>query len=119
MKSSTLGKSTSAAEVVGISKHGVWLHVRGEEYFLSFRTFPWFREGTVASILKVKLLLREHLYWPDLHVELELESIKHPEKYPLTYRPLARHRRTAGGNVKPPRLKPNVGPTKGHVSTSL
>ena len=86
MKSSTPGKSTSAAEVVGISKHGIWLHVRGEEYFLSFTAFPWFKDGTVSSILKVKLLDREHLYWPDLDVDLELESIKHPEKYPLTYR---------------------------------
>ena len=86
MKSSTLGKSTSAAEVVGISQHGVWLHVRGEEYFLPFTTFPWFKDGTVAAILKVKLLHREHLYWPDLDVDLELDSIKHPERYPLTYR---------------------------------
>ena len=83
MKSSTLGKSTSAAEVVGISKHGVWLHVRGEEYFLSFRTFPWFRDGTVASVLKVKLLHREHLYWPDLDVDLHVASLEHPEQFPL------------------------------------
>ncbi len=89
MKSSTLGKSTSAVEVVGISKHGFWLHVRGEEHFLTFKLFPWFMDAKVASVLKVQLLHQEHLYWPDLDVDLELESIRHPEKYPLTYRPTA------------------------------
>ncbi len=54
MKSSTLGKSISAVEVVGNSKHGVWLRVSGEEYFLSFKVFPWFREAKVASLLKVR-----------------------------------------------------------------
>ena len=75
--------------VVGISKHGFWLHVRGEEYFLPFKAFPWFKEAKVGSLLKVKLLHKEHLYWPDLDVDLELESLRHPEKYPLTYRPTA------------------------------
>ena len=89
MKSSTLGRSTSAVEVVGISKHGFWLYVRGEEYFLPFKAFPWFKEAKVGSLLKVKLLHKEHLYWPDLDVDLELESLKHPEKYPHTYRPTA------------------------------
>ena len=89
MKSSTLGRSTSAAEVVGISKRGFWLHVRGQEYFLSFKAFPWFKEAKVGSVLKVKLLHQDHLHWPDLDVDLELESLRHPEKYPLTYRPTA------------------------------
>ena len=89
MKSSTLGTSTLAAEVVGISKHGFWLHVRSQEYFLSFKAFPWFKEAKIASVLKVKFLHREHLYWADLDVDLELESLRHPEKYPLTYRQTA------------------------------
>lgn len=89
MNSSALAKSTSVVEVVGISKHGLWLHVRGDEYFLSFKVFPWFKDATVASVLKVKLLHQEHLYWPDLDVDLELETIRHPEKYPLNYRPTA------------------------------
>ena len=89
MKSLTLGKSTSAVEVVSISKRGFWLQVQGDEHFLSFKLFPWFKDAKVAAVLKVKLLHHEHLYWPDLDVDLELESIKHPEKYPLTYRPTA------------------------------
>jgi Protein of unknown function (DUF2442) len=89
MKSSTLGRSTSAVEVREISKYGLRLRIGGEEYFLSFKAFPWFKEARVASVLKVKLIRRHHLNWPDLDIDLELDSIKHPEKYPLIYRPTA------------------------------
>jgi hypothetical protein len=27
-----------------------------------------------------------HLYWPDLDVDLDLERIEHPEKFPLVAR---------------------------------
>ena len=36
MKSATLGKSTSGAEVTNISRHGFWLLVADEELFVSF-----------------------------------------------------------------------------------
>ena len=82
-----LGTNTSAAEVVGISKHGFWLHVQGEEYFLPFKLFPWFKEAKVTSVLNVAVVHDEHLYWPELDIDLELECIRHPQKYPLIYRP--------------------------------
>jgi len=40
MKSATLGKSTSGAEVTNISGHGFWLLVDDEELFVSFKEFP-------------------------------------------------------------------------------
>ena len=63
--------------------------MRGEEYFLSFKSFPWFENAKVASVLKVRLLHRRHLHWPDLDIDLELESLTHSEKYPLNYRPFS------------------------------
>ncbi len=86
MKSSLIGKHTSVAEVSGITKHGVWLFVKGNEYFLPFEDFPWFKEATVAAILHLIFLHDRHLNWPDLDVDLELESLQHPGKYPLTYK---------------------------------
>lgn len=86
MKSLPIGKRTSVVEVSGITKHGVWLFVKGREYFLSFEDFPWFKEASVATILHVIFLHDRHLHWPDLDVDLELESILHPGKYPLTYK---------------------------------
>jgi hypothetical protein len=31
----------------------------------------------------VELVSDRHLYWPDLDVDLDVESIFHPENYPL------------------------------------
>ena len=89
MKSKIAGESTLAVEVLNISKHGFWILVQGREYFLPFEDFPWFRDANIASILNVELLQTHHLYWPDLDIDLELESIESPEKYPLIYKPIS------------------------------
>jgi len=86
MKSSTLGTSTSMVEVTHISAHGVWLMVRGHEYFLPYEDFPWFKDAKLGDILDVKLLHQTHLYWPNLDVDLSLKSIQDPGAYPLVAR---------------------------------
>ena len=83
MKSETLGRDTSEVEVTQISKHGIWLLLNEKEHFLSFDNFPWFRDASVSSIHNIELLNEHHLYWPDLDVDLAVESIEHPERFPL------------------------------------
>jgi hypothetical protein len=83
MKSAQLGKLTSEVEVTNISKHGFWLLLDGRELFLPFAEFPWFRDVPVGKLLNVELPHAHHLYWPDLDVDLAVESIEHPERYPL------------------------------------
>jgi hypothetical protein len=86
MKSKSPGSSTSTAEVLNISGHGIWVFVGGQEYFLPFDEYPWFKEARISQIQNVKLLRGHHLHWPDLDVDLELESLEEPERYPLVYR---------------------------------
>lgn len=86
MKSAALGRSTSPAEVTNVSTHGFWLFVNERELFLSFKDFPWFREATVRQITNVELPSPHHLYWPDLDVDLAVDSIEHPERFPLVSR---------------------------------
>jgi hypothetical protein len=81
-----MGQDTSEIEVQGISKHGFWVYLHDQEYFLSFEQFPWFKDAKIRSVLNVVLLHDEHPYWPDIDVDLELEALRSPEKYPLTYR---------------------------------
>jgi len=83
MKLKELGKSSSKVEVAQISTHGIWLLVKGVEYFLPFQEFPWFEKATVAQIHNVQLLHGFHLRWPALDVDLRLESLDNLEKYPL------------------------------------
>lgn len=86
MKSKTLGGNISAAEVTHISKHGFWLLLNDKELFLPFNEFPWFKEAPVSAILNVEWPQPHHLYWPNLDVDLSVESIEQPEKFPLVAR---------------------------------
>ena len=86
MTSPALGTGTSEAEVLNVSARGLWLYVAGKEYFLSYEEYPWFRTATIDAILNVQLLNSRHLHWPDLDVDLEVDSLEHPENYPLMFR---------------------------------
>ena len=83
MKSAALGLNTSPVEVTNISRHGFWLLLEDEELFLPFSDFPWFQDATVGKILNVELASSNHLYWPELDVDLAVESIRYPERFPL------------------------------------
>ena len=83
MSSIPLGTSTSAAEVTNISRHGVWVLVDERELFMPFEDFPWFRNASIDSVLKLERPQPNHLYWPELDIDLSVDSIEHPEKYPL------------------------------------
>jgi hypothetical protein len=82
MRLSKRGKPTSIS-VENITPFGIWLFVQGKEYFLSYEEYPYFRDQTLGAIQTVELLHGYHLYWPELDVDLELDNLEHPEKYPL------------------------------------
>ena len=86
MTSVAPGMDTSPVEVTNISRHGFWLLLDGEELFLPFSEFPWFREVPVGKILNVELRSSIHLYWPELDVDLAVESIRDPKAFPLVSR---------------------------------
>ena len=83
MKSGRRGRPTSAVEVTNVSPHGFWLLVGKRELFLPFGEFPWFRDAPIAKLVSVQQPSPHHLYWPDLDVDLAVESIEHPERFPL------------------------------------
>ena len=81
-----LGISTSEVEVSVATKNGFWLLLSNEEFFLPFQEFPWFKNATVEQLLEVERLSENHLYWPMLDVDLAVDSIRHPEQFPLIAR---------------------------------
>lgn len=83
MKSAAPGRSTSRVEVTNVSPHGFWLFIGEEELFVSFKEFPWFKDASIAEISRVALPSAHHLRWADLDIDLAVESITHPERYPL------------------------------------
>ena len=83
MISSTRGIPTSETEVTNVSAHGIWILSDGRELFLSYDNFPWFKDATIGKVTNVEKLSSDHFYWPDLDVDIGIESIEHPEKFPL------------------------------------
>src|ERR1041384_1698800 len=86
MKSARLGRGTSAVEVTNVSRTGFWLLLDGRELFLPFTQFPWFEDVTIGQLANVQRPRPDHLYWPTLDVDLSVESIEHPERFPLVSR---------------------------------
>jgi hypothetical protein len=84
--SEQLGNSTSNVEVTNISRRGLWLWLGDRELFVPFSEFPWFAEAPVGKILNVERPREDHLYWPELDVDLSVRSIEHPEEFPLLSR---------------------------------
>ena len=83
MKSERHGISISPVEELNISPNGIWILVNESEYFLDYEQFPWFSNQPIKKIFNVALLHENHLFWEDLDVDLDIDSIEHPEKYPL------------------------------------
>ena len=86
-KFANAGTTIGDVEVTNISKHGFWLFLAGTELFVDFREFPWFADAPVKHVLNVRWPAPDHLAWPDLDVDLSIESIEHPERFPLRFDP--------------------------------
>lgn len=69
-----------------INSQGLLLSVLGDEYFVSFGRLPWMKTASVADVLNVRLCGRHAVEWPTLDVDLEIESLRHPDRYPLVMR---------------------------------
>lgn len=74
---------TSVAEVTHVSKNGFWVLLDAEELLVPFEHFPWFKKATIEQLSNVEWPTLNHLYWPQLDVDLSVESIRDPLAFPL------------------------------------
>ena len=81
------GPSTSGPEVTNVSPNGFWLLLDSEELFLPFAEFPWFEQATIGQLNRVERPHPGHLYWPELDIDLAVESIRNPANFPLVSSP--------------------------------
>ncbi|THJ18441.1 MAG: DUF2442 domain-containing protein [Nitrospira sp. CG24B] len=77
-------KGISCIEVSNISRHGLWLCTRDSELFISFKEFPQFLDASVSKILRVEQQNPNFLHWPDLGIDLAVDSIR---CFPLLSKP--------------------------------
>ena len=81
----TLENNTSSisVDVLMINDRGIMISVQGQDYFLSYNRVPWMRDATINEVLDVQMSGKNAIEWPKLDVDLEVDSLKHPERYPL------------------------------------
>lgn len=84
--------STPPVEVTNVSPHGFWLFIGEQEVFLSFTDFPWFKDASIQGLSRVELPSPHPLYWPDLDIDLAVDSLAHPEPFPWMDRSILRDR---------------------------
>ena len=77
------GPITSGAVVTKVLYHCVWILIGDEELAFPYFKFPWFKAATIQQIPNVPGPTTDHLYWPDLDVELSVELVRHSERFPL------------------------------------
>ena len=102
---------------MNISRTGFWLSIGSNEKFVAFKDFPWFREASIAAITTVERPTANHLYWPELDIDLAVDSLDHPERYPLVSKaPQVKERkarvytslRRRGGRIPEIRVRPGT-----------
>ena len=86
MKMKTNSKQSidhTSVNVRSIMPDGIFISVCENDYYLSYDRLPWFKNAKVSDVFNVKMCGNEGIRWDALDVDLEMESLIHPEKYPL------------------------------------
>lgn len=81
---STLAK-VFVTEVTNISPYGIWVLSNDREYFIDFKTFPFFDGASIKAIANIETDVEGNFHWPDLDVDIELDSLDNLEAYPLVF----------------------------------
>lgn len=74
MKSNIRCQDVAGIEVMNITKYGLWLLTSNSELFISFQGFPQFLDASVSKIMKVEQPNHNLLHWPDLGIDLAIQS---------------------------------------------
>ncbi|MDR0815394.1 MAG: DUF2442 domain-containing protein [Bacteroidales bacterium] len=73
----------TSVSVRSIMPDGIFISVLGRDYYLSFDRLPWFRNAKVSDIMNVSMVGTIGIRWDNLDVDLEIDSLIYPERYPL------------------------------------
>ena len=71
-------EACTSASVLMINAEGIMLSVQGHDYFLSYNRIPWMQDAPIRNVLNVQMSGSEAIEWPDLDVNLEIDSPRTP-----------------------------------------
>ena len=73
------------AQITSIEQDGFWLLTEEGEFFVPFARYPAFQKAKVEQIFNFEQD-NDAFYWSELDIDIELDALKNPEKYPLIFR---------------------------------
>jgi hypothetical protein len=76
-----------SAEVKYVSREGLCVTVEGRDYFAAFKNFPYLADLTGAQVFRVEYCGNGHIRWEDADIDLNIEILSSPEKYPMVMHP--------------------------------
>ena len=66
----------------------MWVLLGETELFINFDRYPWLKSATISQISAVETTgANTGPYWPELDLDIEVDALIHPERYPLIARP--------------------------------
>ncbi|MGB5728945.1 MAG: DUF4160 domain-containing protein [Thiogranum sp.] len=71
---------SSGPEVTNVSSHGLWLEIKS---FFCHMRIPLVKRCPNRENPKYPGVDPGHFYWPDINVDLGIETIEHPDRFPL------------------------------------
>ena len=69
-------------EVTRVSSRGIWLKAHNRKFFLSYYDFPWFKNKPMQAVLHVEESLPGEFYWPEININLSIETLLSPHRFP-------------------------------------
>jgi hypothetical protein len=52
---------------------------------MSYKEYPFFEKAPIKAVAFIEIDSMGNLHWPELDVDIEVDSLRNPEKYPLIY----------------------------------
>ena len=83
MRSAKPGGSGSGVELAEVGLYDFSVRVDGRRLRMTYYAFPWFVHATLEQMAAIERPAADRLRWPALDVDLCIDSIEHPKRYPL------------------------------------
>ena len=86
-KTSKQNTQSTSVSVLMINSQGFMVTVQGCDYFISYNRCPWMKNASINDILNDQMDGDYAIGWPTLDTAFEIDSLKHPERYPFVMNP--------------------------------
>ncbi len=88
MRLKPFGEKGKRVKVLGVGANGVTLEIEGKPYKMPYKEFPWLRHLTASELTGFYARHGREIVQYELGIELSLDSIENPEKYPNLMDPI-------------------------------